>query len=359
MTATLRAAATGLRAAATALLSPLVALILSGLLLLLLGYDPGQFLADVIRHGILGVSWQQSLVAATPLLLIGAALIVAFRARLWNLGTDGQFLLGAVVSAGCGPALFAALPAAVATVLLTVLAMLAGALWALVPAWLRARTGTNEVITTLMMSFLAVNVVNLLIKHVFADPSVNTPQTPVLALANLLPYLPGTRVQAGLIVALLVPVGLHLLIHRSALGLRVDVYGGNPRAARHAGIAPGILIIGVLLASGALAGLAAALDTLGQWGYLRANWNPGYGALVMPFVFLARLQPLRMVPGVVAFAVLLTGGRVAAAQQGVSSDVLLVLVAALLLCMLLVEYVVVRAATRRGSPARTPRIEAT
>ncbi|MEB4613912.1 ABC transporter permease subunit, partial [Leucobacter sp. M11] len=207
MTATLpNPARAGNRALSWALrsLGPIVAaLAASSLLLALLGKNPAAFFGDVLRFGLLGSGWQGSLTLLAPLLLVGLGLLVAFRAKLWNLGYDGQFLLAAALVAGLGPGLTRSLPYPVAVLALALIAALAAAAWGLLPAILRATAGTNEIVTTLMMSFLGVGVANLLVKGVFQDPAVSTPQTAVIPTAQLLPFLPGTAVHLGLAVALI------------------------------------------------------------------------------------------------------------------------------------------------------------
>ena len=341
MTATLpNPARAGNRALSWALrsLGPIVAaLAASSLLLALLGKNPAAFFGDVLRFGLLGSGWQGSLTLLAPLLLVGLGILVAFRAKLWNLGYDGQFLLAAALVAGLGPGLTRSLPYPVAVLALALIAALAAAAWGLLPAVLRATAGTNEIVTTLMMSFLGVGVANLLVKGVFQDPAVSTPQTAVIPTAQLLPFLPGTAVHLGLAVALIAAVAVHVLTARAPFGARADAIGANPRAAASAGVFAPRVIIGTMLLSGALIGLAAAVDVLGVWGYMRSDWNPGYGQAILPFVFLARLRPLPAIPFVLCYAVLATGGTMAAQRSGLSVDFLLVIVALILLFMAVIE----------------------
>ncbi len=167
---------------------------------------------------------------------------------------------------------------------------------------------------------------------------MNIPQTRTIPFAKLLPNLAGTRVNVGVLVALgAVPI-VYYLLTRTSFGLRLEVLGANPRAARHVGISLRRVIVTTFVWSGFLIGLAAALDILGLWAYVRANWNPGYGDTVIPFVFLARLNPLVVVPFVAFYAVLSTGGDLAAQQANLPTDFLLVLVALILLFMTVIEY---------------------
>jgi ABC-type uncharacterized transport system permease subunit len=330
--------AASLRDALIRSLVPVVlALIAGGLLLLALGDNPFAFYGNIWQFGINQGSWEDSAMRAAPLLLIAVGLIVVFRANIWNLGYNGQFLLGAALITGVAPHL-KSLPTALSLLLLFALAMAAGAAWTIIPALLKARYQTNEIITTLMMSFIGVGVANILIKGPFQDPTVNIPQTRVIAPDHMLPSIPGTRIHVGVLVALGVALIAYYVLTRTSFGLRLHVLGANPRAAAHVGIDTRGLIVRAFLVSGALVGAASAADILGVWGYVRANWNPAYGDTVIPFVFLARLNPLAVIPFIIFFAVLSTGGDLTAAQANLSTDFLLVLVALMLLFMTVIEF---------------------
>ena len=330
-------------------LTPIVlALVAGGGLIALLGADPFAFYSDVLRLGTQGAGLQQSITAMAPLLLIALGLIIAFRAQLWNLGSGGSYLLSAAVVAGIAPQVCATMPYGLAIVVLVVLAVLIGALLGLVPATLKAWKGTNEVITSLMMSFIAMGLANLLIRGVFKDPSISVPQTKVLALEYMLPFIPGTQIHIGVLFALaLTLLGHYLLLHTS-LGLQIDMLGANPRAAAHAGMNVRRVIVLVCVCSTVMFALAGLIDMLGLWGYSRAEWNPGYGDKILPFVFLARLSPLAAIPLVGLYSVLATGGVIAAQRAGVSVDVLSVLVALVLFFMVAIEFW----AARAGEPVK-------
>jgi simple sugar transport system permease protein len=314
-----------------------LALVAGGLLLAILGRDPFTFYSNVWQGGIQQGSWEDSAMRAAPLLLIGVGLTLIFRANIWNLGYDGQFLVGAALITGLAPSLASA-PNAVSLVILFLVAIGAGAVWTIVPAFLKARYETNEIITTLMMSFIGVGVANVLVKGPFQDPAVNIPQTRVIPLDHMLPQIPGTRIHVGVLVALAAALFAAYVLKRTSFGLRLHVLGANPRAAAHVGINVKRLIVTAFLVSGALVGAAAAADILGVWGYMRANWNPGYGDTVIPFVFLARLSPLALIPYIAFFAVLSNGGDLAASNANLSTDFLLVLVGLILLFMTVIEY---------------------
>ena len=325
-------------AAGRVLLPILLALAVGAIILLALGKDPIAYYGYVVDRGLLRwTGLQATLTRAAPLLLIAAGLIVAFRAGIWNLGVDGQFLLGAVIVAAVSPALIGAMPAWIAITLCFVIAFAVGMAWSLIPAFLKAIYGVNEIITTLMMSFLGVSLANVLIKIPFNDPTTTVPQTVTLAVEDRLPRLFGTTVHSGIIIALVAVVLVHLMMTRTSLGLKLQVVGANPRAAVHAGLDVVKLTFVTFALSAGLAGLAGAVEILGVWGNVRADWNPAYGMLVIPIVFLARFNGLAVIGLVLFFAVLMIGGESASRRVGVPQFYVLVLVALLLIFMALVE----------------------
>jgi simple sugar transport system permease protein len=187
-----------------------------------------------------------------------------------------------------------------------------------------------------MMSFIGVDVASILIKGPFHDSTTPLPQTALIP--NLLPNIPRTRIHVGLLVAFAAILVVHFVLTRTSWGLRLQIMGANPRAARHFGISLPRLIVGSFLVSGALVGLAAAADILGLWGYVRTGQPFNYGDSVIPFVFLARLNALAVVPFVAFYSVLSTGGDLAASNANLPTDFLLVLVALILLFMTVIEY---------------------
>jgi len=316
----------------------LLALLAGAVLLAALGRDPVTFYKNIWIGGVQGSAWQDSAIRMSPFLLIAAGLTLIFRANIWNLGYNGQFLLGAALVSGLGPHLVTDVPLWLAFVVLFLVAGAAGALWTLVPAVLKARYGTNEIITTLMMSFIGIDIASILIKGPFHDPTTPLPQTAVIPLDKMLPSIPATRIHIGLLVAFAAVLVVHWLLTRTSWGLRLQVMGANPRAARHFGIDLPRLIVVSFLASGFLVGLAACADIMGLWGYIRTGWNPAYGDTIIPFVFLARLNALAVVPFVAFFSVLSTGGDLAAQQANLPTDFLLVLVGLILIFMTVIEF---------------------
>ncbi|MEO1103796.1 MAG: ABC transporter permease, partial [Pseudomonadota bacterium] len=281
---------------------------------------------------------EQTFTRMAPLLFLAAGLIVAFRAGIWNLGVDGQFLLGAVAAAALAPFLAPALPPWLVLLAGFAVAALVGAVWSVLPALLRAYQGVNEIITTLMMTFLGISLANALVKLVFLDPDTTVPQTRTLPVADRLPRLFDTTISSGLLWALAAVLLTHFVMTRTAFGLRLRTVGANPHAAAHAGLPVALLTVAVFAISAAFAGLAGASEILGVSGNVRADWNPAYGLTVIPLVFLARFHGVWSIVLIFFYSALLIGSESAARRLGVPQDFNLVLVAALLIFLGLAEW---------------------
>jgi len=327
---------------------PLVLAILTGgLILALIRADPIAYYEDIWSGGFDYAAWQDTLQRVAPLLLIAAGLIVVFKAGIWNLGMDGQFLLAAAVIAGIGPRLEDHLPNTITLIVLFVVAGAVGAAWTIPPALLKARYGLNEIITTLMMTFIGINLAGVLVKGTFQDPETTTPQTRAFDFDALLPKIPGTEsteprwpgIHIGLLIALAAAVVVWFLMSRTSFGLRLGVLGASVRSARHMGLDVPRLIVVSFLLSGMFVGFAAATEILGVKGYVRADWNPAFGLWVVPLVFLARLNALGVIPYIVLLALVSIGGDFAAQNAGLTSKFTLLLVGLTLLFMALSEWI--------------------
>lgn len=315
-----------------------LAFVASGILLAILGRDPIAFYRDMVQAGLVRASGlQDSITRMAPVLLIGAGLIVAFRGSLWNLGGDGQYLLGAALVAGIGPWLMTVVAWPVALVLLALIAVAAGALWTLPSAFLKARYGINEIVTTLMMSFIGTAIANILVKGPFKGPEM-VPQTAVIPPDAMMPALFGTSIDLGVPLALVTVLVVHVVLTRTSFGTRLDVLGANSRAAVHMGIDVPRLIVVAFLVSGGLIGLAAFVDITSVFGYMRSDWNPAYGLKVVPLVFLARLNILAMIPLAAFFGVLSIGGEYATRRADLPSDFVLVFMGLMFLFMVVTQY---------------------
>lgn len=316
-----------------------VSLVLAGGVLLAVGVDPLAYYGLVVERGLVSpLGLQQTLTRMAPLLFIAAGLIVAFRAGMWNLGGDGQFLLGAVSAAASAPLLLQTLPGWLALLVAFLIATSVAMVWSLVPALLRAYQGVNEIITTLMMSFLGVSLANVLVKLVFLDPATTVPQTRTLPVADRLPRLFDTTITSGLLYGLVAIIVVHLVMTRTAFGLKLRIVGANPGAAVHAGLNVPLLTIAVFAISAGLIGMGGAIDIIGIQGNVRADWNPAYGLAVIPVVFLARMNGFAAIGFVFLLSVLSIGGESAARRLGVPQHFTLVLISIVLITLAIAEY---------------------
>jgi simple sugar transport system permease protein len=341
----------------SSVLAALLALGLGGLFLLLRGKDPVLVYRLMLERGP-GTDYglSESAIRMAPLLIIGAGLVLALRAGVWNIGIDGQFLLGAFLTGVITPALLDALGRPISLVVGLMAGVIGGFLWALGPALLKAWFGLNEIITTLMLNYLAINVTAWLVKGPARDASVVAPQTRVVPVADRLPDIPGTDVHIGLAFGVLAVIGVALLFRRTLPGFRFDVLGRNPRAARYAGFPVTRMTAVALLISGAMAGLAGASDVLGVHGVFKGNWNPGYGFAVFAIAYLARLKPLALIPAAAFLAVLTIGGELASRPAETPVSFVSLLEGLLLLCLAVAAALERR---RRRTPAPAPTQEAT
>ncbi|HEY4277344.1 MAG TPA: ABC transporter permease [Conexibacter sp.] len=330
-----------------AIVPVILAIVASGILLAVIGRNPFDFYDAILHNGLLtdfGV--QQSVTRMATLLLIAGGLIVAFRANLWNLGGDGQWLLAAAFVAGLAPSVVASLGDGLGLAVMIVVGCVVGALWTVVPAFLKAEYGVNEIISTLMMNFIGIALANILVKGPFLTDRPGVPRTDILDLDDRLPLLGNTQIHIGIVLAVAVMLALHYTMTRTPLGLRLRVLGANPRAALHLGLRPKRLTYIAFGASGALIGMSGAVSMLGDWGSFRADFNPAYGFLMVPLVFLARLNALGTIAFVGLFSVIQIGGDTATRQADLPTDFILVLVGLLLFFMTITEYVRIRRAQR-------------
>ena len=321
------------------LLPVLLALCVSGAVLLVLGKNPLAYYDYVLTRGLF--NWgglQATITRMAPLLLIAAGLVVSFQAGIWNLGTDGQFLLAAVATAALTPVLVDIMPWGFAIAISLVVAFVVGAVWSVMPAFLKASYGINEIITSLMISFLGTSLASVLVKIPFRDPSTSVPQTYVLPVAKRLPHLFDSTINSGILIAIAAVLLVHLLMTRTAFGLKLRIVGANPRAAAHAGLNVARLTFATFALSAGLAGLAGGVEILGVQGTMRADWNPAYGLLVVPLVFLARFHAAGVIGFTLFFAVLMIGGESASRRLGVPQHFVPLLVGMLLLFLALVEF---------------------
>ena len=277
----------------------------------------------------------ETLTRATPLIFTGLAAAVAFRARLYNIGAEGQLYMGALAAVAIGTGAITA-PPYVLVPLVLIAGALAGALMMLGPTLLRVRLGVDEVVTTLLLNFVVLLFVQMMLEGPLKDSmGGGWPQSePILAEGTLPPLFARMRLHAGFILALVASVALSVLVARTVLGLEIRAVGENAAAARFAGIAVTrvMLIVGAL--SGALAGLAGACEVAGLKGYLTSDMSRGFGYAGIVVAMIAGLDALAVVPAAIFIAGVFVGADTMSRAIGVSSYIADLIVALALLCVL-------------------------
>lgn len=281
----------------------------------------------------------ETLTRAVPLILTGLAAAVAFRARLYNIGAEGQLYLGALAAVAVGGLHGGSglgLPAPLLFVLMLAAAVGAGALLLLGPALLKTRLGVDEVVTTLLLNFVVLLFVSMMLDGPMKDPlAMGWPQSvalqPELELGRLLER---TRLHTGLVYAVALALAVWIWMRFTASGLRIRATGANPRAARFAGVRVSATLIGVALVSGGIAGLAGAIEVAGRTSYLTLDMSPGYGYSGIVIAMLAALNPLGVVLAAVFVAGVLVGADGMSRAVGVPTYIADVIVACSLLAML-------------------------
>jgi len=315
----------------------------------LAGYDAAAALAAMWR-GAFG-SWyaftSATLVRAVPLTIVGLGIALAFRAGALNIGAEGQFYAGAIAATFVGLHV-AGRPAAAAIPAVLAAATLGGAAWVVVPVWLQLRYGVLEAISTLLLNFVADALVSLMVQGPLQESQHIYPQSDPIALSARLPVLPGTRLHAGLAVAVVASLALWYVFARTLWGFRLRAVGAGPRAAEISGRIDARRMAAVaLLLSGALAGLAGGIEVSGVSYALFQNLSPGYGYTAIAVALLARLDPLGVLAAGLLFGALEAGAGAMQREASVPAVAVYVVEAVVIVVVLLAD----AAARRRSAQA--------
>jgi ABC-type uncharacterized transport system permease subunit len=312
-----------------------VALTLAAGLIAAAGVNPLTAYGEMLR-GALGsrLSVTEMLTRATPLILTGLAAAVAFRARLWNIGGEGQFFMGALMTAWVGHSL--GLPPMLAIPVLLVFGMSAGAALLAGPAFLRLRFGVDEVVTTLLLNFIVILFVGLMIEGPLRDPlAFGWPSSvPVDSDFRLPDLIARTRLHIGLLIAIAAAGVVWLILSRTVFGAETRAVGLSAPAAAFAGISQPRNLMGVALFSGALAGLAGSVEVLGVTASVTTTMSPGFGYAGIVVAMLAALHPAGVVVAAIFVATVFVGADAMSRATGVPSFIADVIVALCLLTML-------------------------
>jgi general nucleoside transport system permease protein len=315
------------RSTAIAIASPLIAIALTlltmAILFAILGKDPLTALRVYFIDPLTDAySLEEIVVKATPLVMIAIGLSLCYIANIWNIGAEGQFLAGAVAGSwlavrtngtGVGPWV---LPA------MLVLGALGGALYAMIPAICKVRFGASEILTSLMLVYVADLGMDYLVRGPWRDPhGLNFPTTaefdPVATVPTL---IEGSRLHAGAIVALIVVMLATVLLGRTLMGFQIRLVGAAPKAARFSGFNSDQLVIFTFAVSGALAGLAGIIEVAGPVGHLQPGISPGYGFTAIIVAFLGRLNPIGILIAGLFLALTFIGGEGAQITMKVPLD---------------------------------------
>ena len=344
--------------------SPLLALaitvVIGVALFVILGKDPVKGLQVFFVEPVKSVyALSELAMKVTPLLLIALGLAVCFRSNVWNIGAEGQFIMGAVFAGGVA---MQAGPATSHWIVVPVLlaGVIGGMVWAAIVALLRDRFNANEILVSLMLVYVADMVLNYLVFGPWKDPQgYNFPQTVTFAASTQVPRLmQGMRTNIGLLIALGAVGAFWIMMFRTYAGFQLEVGGLAPAAARYAGFSSRKALWTALLLSGATAGLAGALDAAGPLGQITPHVPAGYGFAAIIVAFVGRLHPVGAVFSAILMSMFYIGGELAQSRLGLPKSLTGVfqglLLFALLACDTLIYYRIRWAAARPSAPKAVP-----
>jgi general nucleoside transport system permease protein len=331
-----RGAPSRLFAYASPLIAILATLVVCTGLFAALGQDPLRGLSLFFIEPFRSVRALGELaIKATPLLLIGLGLAVSFRANIWNIGAEGQFILGALCGGRVALAATEGTSSAIVVVILLAGA-LGGLLWGAITAFLRDRFGTSEILVSLMLVYVAEQILSYLVFGPWRDPAGhNFPQTSLFADPTSIPRLvSGSRANVGLLLALALAGIFWVFLHKSHKGYALEVGGLSPAAARYAGFSSRASIWIACLVSGAMAGLAGAVEVAGPMGQLTPHVSMGYGFAAIIVAFVGRLSPIGVIFSSLLMSTFYIGGELAQSRMGLPKSLTLVFQGVLLFALL-------------------------
>jgi ABC-type uncharacterized transport system permease subunit len=292
--------------------------------------------------------------SATPLIFAGLSVAFAFRAGLFNIGANGQFLVGAFCAAIVGTSVDLPFPLGLALAVLA--GGLGGALWGFIPGALKAWRGAHEVVTTIMLNSIAYLLLNLLASSVFKDPTATFPRTSDISAGAVLPIiLADTRLHGGIILAVLSAVFVWFVLFKTTLGFEIRTVGANASAARYAGIRPALITILTMSIAGGLAGFGGSVEILGITKNYPAEYIVNYGFDGIAVAVLGRAHPLGVVGGALLFGVMRAGAGSMQRTTDIPVDIISIVQGVILLfvaAQIIIQQLLPRArARRRGQPA--------
>ena len=330
---------------ASPLLAVVLTMLLGGVLFAALGKNPVEVIRTIFLDPLFSeFAWfyrPQILIKAAPLVLIAVGLSFGFRAGVWNIGAEGQYIVGAICGAGVALALY---PMEARWLIFPAM-ILAGALggwaWAMIPALLRVRFGTNEILVSLMLVYVAEQLLAAMALGAMRNPegmgfpgSRNLAQYPSAANLDL---IAGSGVHWGVVAALIAVIFAYVILSRHLFGFHVRLAGQAPRAARFAGVSPAGMVLTCMGISGALAGLAGLFEVAGPAGQVSIDFNAGYGFTAIIVAFLGRLNPFGILAAGLLMALTYIGGGIAQSNLGLPAAAISLLQGMLLFTLLAVD----------------------
>jgi simple sugar transport system permease protein len=328
-------------------LALLGALLVSAAIIVVSGHNPWLAFSAVVQGAFGSLdSVSEVAVKSCPLLLTGLAIAVSFQAGVWNIGAEGQLLMGALAMAALGTRA-ATLPAWLDLSVDLVAAAGCGAAWAGIAGQLKRRRNVNEVISTIMLNFIALALISYLVQGPLMEAGGRYPQTDAILPGLWLPRLSPYRVHLGVVVALLMAAALHVLLYHTVAGYEMRAAGANPQAARLAGINVDRRLLLALMLSGGFAGLAGAIEVSAVTRRLYEHFSPGWGFTAIAVGLLGRLSPAGVVVAAFFFGALDTGSNAMQRVAGVSSVLVSIIQATVILFLVTLE----RVHWLRGTPS--------
>ena len=297
---------------ATPIASVILTMLIGIVVFDLLGINGFEAVVDIFLSPLLySYKWQDVALKAAPLIIIALGLSMGNRAQVWNIGAEGQYVIGALCCAGVGIA-FGQTGGFLVVVLMIAAGIMGGGLWAAVPAWLRTRFNVNEILSSLMLTYISFQVLGYLVGGPWKDPNGrNFPATAPLADSQTLPVWPESTVHLGVLVALILPFVFWVIMARSEFGYQVRVVGSSATAARHGGFDSKRTIWATMIIGGAMAGLAGGLEFAGVLHKMDLGFPSGYGFTAIIVAFLGRLNPFGCLIAGIVLAVTYVGGQMA------------------------------------------------
>lgn len=317
----------------------LLALAIGAIFILIAGANP----LDAYRSVLVGAFGNLSVVGetlakTTPLILCGLAIVVSFRTRVFNIGAEGQLYMGALAATIVALA-FPGMPSALLIPLLFIAGFSAGALWGFIPGVLKSKLRVNEVVSTMMLNFIAIYFVSYMVSGPIKEPGATNNWSSALSLSGRLPtIISGTRIHLGVLIAILCGFLIYMILRRTVWGYQAEVVGCSRRAALYGGIDPSRKIISVMLLSGGLAGLAGMVEISGVIHRLIGGFSPGYGFIAIAVAMLAKLNPIGVTLSALLFGTLIVGGGAMQRATGIPIALVSVIMGLVVLLVLASEY---------------------